>query len=632
MVDITPHKPMPDGGYGSNYIVTGGAHDPLQVRAFFIGHGKHAVAFVSVDSQGWFAAYQAPNVGDGADNARADAAAALAARGYEVNASNIVLSATHSHAAPTMMGIWGHTDPAYLRKVRKAAVKAVIKAAADTHEAELWSATGTIHGLVSQLQGTDQTAGFSVDQQLPILWARQPGTGATIATYADVPVHADEYDPTEAGNNQWSADYPGFVRNRLRQLLGGTSVIAVATLGRQETIGNEPHYNEVEKQGTFVTNAILTALSDARPITDTTLAADNVPFTTEATNRNLMLAMSCDQPNGPLGCPGFQLRSSHKGTWYWELAELFTINRSVDAPYFNAADETVGSSTTVARIGDQVYATIPGEGFAEVSEALERTFAASPGIDAAHVIDEGSDTFGYFGDYSAYPAGQMEGDLNTFNVGPNVGQDTVNAAAQAGESLGLDPAPENVTADLINAQAWSQPGIQFYPDRVETEEPTVSFYASAKAADHASKSTSKTIGSSAATQGDGLVSWNFGDGTTELQPDAARFSHTFPGPGVYSVTASVTDNLGNTYSWTQQVRIDAQLSASVIQTPGSGRRVVLSASAQGGKGNALATRWTLPNGKTADGTTLTLPHGNVDVAVTITDGAGNTATSNVHVN
>ena len=129
VVDITPHKPMPDGGYGSNYIVTGGAHDPLQVRAFFIGHGKHAVAFVSVDSQGWFAAYQAPNVGDGADNARADAAAALAARGYEVNASNIVLSATHSHAAPTMMGIWGHTDPAYLRKVRKAAVKAVIKAA-----------------------------------------------------------------------------------------------------------------------------------------------------------------------------------------------------------------------------------------------------------------------------------------------------------------------------------------------------------------------------------------------------------------------------------------------------------------------------------------------------------------------
>ena len=56
---------MDVGGYGANYIVTNGVHDPLQVRAFFVGHGKQAVTFVSVDAQGWFAAYQAPNVGDG---------------------------------------------------------------------------------------------------------------------------------------------------------------------------------------------------------------------------------------------------------------------------------------------------------------------------------------------------------------------------------------------------------------------------------------------------------------------------------------------------------------------------------------------------------------------------------------
>ncbi|HME05095.1 MAG TPA: hypothetical protein VKG38_18880, partial [Solirubrobacteraceae bacterium] len=191
-VDISPDRPMADGGYGSDYIVTGGVHDPLQVRAFFVGHGKQAVVFVTVDSQGWFAEYQSPNVGDGGDDARADAAAALAARGYEVTASNIVLSATHDHAAPTLMGLWGHTYPGYLHRVKEAAVRAVLEAASHTHEAELWSATGTIRGLVSQLQGTDQTAGFSVDDQLPILWARQPGTGATIAAYADVPVHADE--------------------------------------------------------------------------------------------------------------------------------------------------------------------------------------------------------------------------------------------------------------------------------------------------------------------------------------------------------------------------------------------------------------------------------------------------------
>jgi hypothetical protein len=418
-------------------------------------------------------------------------------------------------------------------------------------------------------------------------------------------------------------------------VLGGSAVVAVGTVGRQETIGNEPHYNEVEKQGRFVTNAITSALTHAHPITDTTLGADNTAFATEATNQGLLAAMSCNHPGGPIGCPGplNEPQSNHgRGTWNWEeVGGIFTINRSLEAPYFNAADFTVGSSATVARIGDQVYATVPGEGFPEVTEAIEHAFAASPGIEAAHVIDEGSDTLGYFGDYGAYPSKQMEGDLATNNVGPNVGNDTVNAIVQDGADLGLGPAPEQVTADITDPQAFSKPGIQFYPDRVETEEPAVSFYASAHAADPASQSASTTIGSSAGTQGDGMISWNFGDGSTELRAAAMRFSHTFPGPGLYSVVASVTDNLGNTYSWTQQVRIDAPLSASVVQTPGPGGSVVLSATAQGGEGNAIAARWSFASGGTAYGTTITVPRRSQVVAVTITDGAGNTATTSVHI-
>ncbi len=636
VVDISPGKPMPDGGYGSDYIVTGGVHDPLQVRAFFVGHGKQAVAFVTVDSQGWFAEYQTPNVGDGGDSARADAAAALAARGYDVNASNIVLSTTHDHAAPTLMGLWGHTDPAYLHQVKEAAVQAVLKAASNTREAELWSATGTIRGLVSQLQGTDQTAGFSVDDQLPILWARQPGTGATIAMYADVPIHADQYDPTASGNNQWSADYPGWVRERLAQLFGGTEVVAVGTLGRQESIGSDPHYAEVVEQGRFITNAIVRALTYARPITGTTLATDNVPFTTQATNMGLLAAMACNHPEGPLPCPGplSEPESNNgEGTWNWEaVGGIFTINRSLNAPYFNAEPLTVGSSTTVARIGDQVYATVPGEGFPEVTEAIERSFAASRGIQAAHVIDEGSDTLGYFGDYGGYPPNQMEGDLTTNNVGPNVAQDNVNALVQAGDKLSLSPTPEQVTAHITNPQAFSQPGIQFYPDQVETDDPTVSFYASAHAADPESHSASTTIGSSAGTQGDGSISWNFGDGTTAVQPDEARFTHTFPGPGVYLVKTSVTDNLGKTYSWIQPVLIDRPLTAAVLQDPERANTLVLTALAKGGEGNVMAAHWTFSDGTTADGTTITLHHKHLDGSVTITDGAGNTATTSVHVN
>jgi len=100
---------------------------------------------------------------------------------------------------------------------------------------------------------------------------------------------------------------------------------------------------------------------------------------------------------------------------------------------------------------------------------------------------------------------------------------------------------------------------------------------------------------------------------------------------VYHVTASVTDNLGNTYSWTQPVLIDPPLTAAVAQDPRGGDTIALTARAIGGQGSVVAARWTFSDGTTADGTTITLPHKHLDRSVTITDGAGNTATTAVHI-
>ena len=201
VVDITPTTPMYVGGYGNGAVVTGGAHDPLQVRAFVVGHGTDAVAFVSVDAQGWFGEYQTPNVGDGMIDARAKGAAALAQAGYSVTPANVIISSTHTHAAPTIQGIWGHAEPAYLHRVHDAAVQAVQEAAANAQPATLWSANGTIRSLLSEKQGTDQMAGFATDNTTPLLWARKPGSGATIALYANVPVARRPVQP-DGGRQQ----------------------------------------------------------------------------------------------------------------------------------------------------------------------------------------------------------------------------------------------------------------------------------------------------------------------------------------------------------------------------------------------------------------------------------------------
>jgi hypothetical protein len=98
------------------------------------------------------------------------------------------------------------------------------------------------------------------------------------------------------------------------------------------------------------------------------------------------------------------------------------------------------------------------------------------------------------------------------------------------------------------------------------------------------------------------------------------------------VKTSVTDNLGNTYSWTQSVLIDKPLTAAVSQDPEPHNTIVLTANAIGGQGSVMAAHWTFADGTNADGTDITMPHKHMDGSVTITDGAGNTATTSVHIN
>ena len=81
----------------------------LQVKAFYVERGGRAVAFAIVDCQAWFAAYQPADNGNaqpyGISDARIDAAAAVP--GGKLAANGIIVQGTHSHAAPTLEGIWG---------------------------------------------------------------------------------------------------------------------------------------------------------------------------------------------------------------------------------------------------------------------------------------------------------------------------------------------------------------------------------------------------------------------------------------------------------------------------------------------------------------------------------------------
>src|SRR3954466_13761668 len=107
---LAPPMPVYSGGFGLSPPITK-VHDPIEVRAFYVSNGKHAVAMAVVDAQAWFASYQ-----EGADlgitGARQQAAQRI---GHGMQPSDIIVQSTHGHAAPTLEGIWGPVPPKYLQ-------------------------------------------------------------------------------------------------------------------------------------------------------------------------------------------------------------------------------------------------------------------------------------------------------------------------------------------------------------------------------------------------------------------------------------------------------------------------------------------------------------------------------------
>jgi hypothetical protein len=121
--DITPEvggKPVYMAGFGQNRKATG-VHDPLRARAVVLQHGDRKVALVALDLVGFFL----PNV--------------VPVRERLPGFTYVLVCSTHQHEGPDTLGLWGPNpftsgvDPAYLKMVEDAAVKAVQAADAGTH-------------------------------------------------------------------------------------------------------------------------------------------------------------------------------------------------------------------------------------------------------------------------------------------------------------------------------------------------------------------------------------------------------------------------------------------------------------------------------------------------------------------
>lgn len=618
---IIPETPQYLGGYG---YLTGpttevfksdalGVEDSLDARAFLVARGKKAAVFVVTDLTGWFAAYEGAALEPyGVDRTREKIAAGLQNRGYDISRENVIISTTHTHGGPAVTGIWGTADPAYLKQVSDAAVSAALDAESEAKPSEIWSAVGSVRSFVWQNgQGTNHPDGFGVDENLPIMWARDPKTGATNGLYANVPNHPDQFQARRYPAPVFSSDWPGYARRTLDRLNGGTSVIAAGTLGRQEPPGSNPLYEEVIPQGEYVANEIQRTMAKAEPLTDGTIGGVETPIRFVADNNALTGLIRSFQPDDPLNvtsnCFGAQC----------------SIPRSTQEPYWYQTGNTieVGTSVTTVRVGDLVYWTNPGEAFAEVNEAIGNSIK---GARHGNPVGLAGDFLGYYwvrGQYTTSGTGNQFGSSNfvTYNTGPNIPFQNARGALEGASELGFEIDEQEIQA-VYNPDVADRPGIQWYPDRLQSANPTVSIYGSA------TRSQNTLVPQP--TQ----IQWNFDDGTVETKDNGIRFEHTFPGPGIYEVIATATGNNSKTRTWRETIEIDPALSvqASVAGRSTAGARLALES--EGGSGELIGARWTCQDGTSVTGLTPTCRSDRGGTAiVTASDGAGNTASSSVEI-
>src|SRR5688500_9744330 len=102
-----------------------------------------------------------------------------------------------------------------------------------------------------------------------------------------------------------------------------------------------------------------------------------------------------------------------------------------------------------------------------------------------------------------------------FNIGPDLAQANANLGTVNAAALCFATGPTPTVHAPHDATVADRPGVQFYPDRVESADPTVSLYGSA------------TRSQDEAVTVVGDIYWNFGDGTTATTANKERFDHTF---------------------------------------------------------------------------------------------------------
>jgi hypothetical protein len=232
VVDITPPVPFRMSGYFNERLSTG-TKDPLHAKAVVFQQGDESAALVFCDLVG-------------ISSEISSAARSRASEATEIPADHIAIAATHTHTGPLYFGaLHDHLhersvarrgdDPYESSKYKAELIDKIVAAIADAN---------------SSIQPVDLAAGYAredrlsfnrryhmkdgsvrfnpgqknpnivrpagpIDPQVGVVLLRKPSSSDPFAAIVSFAMHCDS-----VGGTEYSADYPKYVEDRLREVWG----------------------------------------------------------------------------------------------------------------------------------------------------------------------------------------------------------------------------------------------------------------------------------------------------------------------------------------------------------------------------------------------------------------------------
>jgi Neutral/alkaline non-lysosomal ceramidase, N-terminal len=353
---IVPPHPTPMAGYFDRKDAFTGVKSPIHARALVCDNGETRVAVIALDLL-----CVSENLVDAAREA-------IQTR-TGIPAGNVLIAATHTHAAPAGFYKGSLFDSPYDEVLFEFLVTQMTDAVAEAFEGRISATLGFGHGRLNTVTTNRQQHNTTaIDPDVVVLRVNNAQTKEPVAVLFNFTGHPVILN---SENLDICAEYPGTAAQTVEDVLGCVALFTQGACGDVTMRRSGPEFSEVERLGRILAGEVIKTAEQIATAQDTALASSYTPV--EIPPRQLPAAdvaekerdkakAACERAKNDVNTPTHMVKRLERqlddAEWAFRLASYVQ-----DHP--GAVDAATRGSIHVMQIGPLALVGVPGELFVE---------------------------------------------------------------------------------------------------------------------------------------------------------------------------------------------------------------------------------------------------------------------------